>query len=214
MCRQSVEKSEISMHFQTCQYQQCPQCQVRIAAENYHLHLQSCALVYCRPCRTRVALDNLSNHRLVCAPADFYERNYNHLPPMSDTLVTKNILASTTKFPALRGMKLTMEAWLKYPLRTIVADFEYMSGTGLPPLPIQVAIANASGEWIIPVTTINHEISKRELLEWGGGNLKVANRVRLEKMIVKYYGADDMDETTKGLTWGEIAGLIDNYIQV
>jgi hypothetical protein len=68
---------------------------------------------------------------------------------MSDTLVTKNILASTTKFPVLRGMKLTMEAWLKYPLRTnwtIVAEFEYMTGTGLPPLPIQVAIANASSE--------------------------------------------------------------------
>jgi hypothetical protein len=33
-------------------------------------------------------------------------------------------------------------------------------------------------------------------------------------MIVKYYGADDMNETTKALTWREIGGLIDNYIQV
>jgi hypothetical protein len=57
--------------------------------------------------------------------------------------------------------------------------------------------------------------NERELLEWGwGGNLKVANCVRLEKMIVKYYGVDDTEETTKGLTWGEIAGLIDNYIKV
>jgi len=32
-----------------------------------------------------------------------------------------------------------------------VAEFEYMSATGLPLLPIQVAIANASGEHIIPV---------------------------------------------------------------
>jgi hypothetical protein len=90
---------------------------------------------------------------------------------MSDTLVTKNILASTTKFPVLRGMKLTMEVWLKYPLRIIVADFEYMSGTGLPPLPIQVAIREqmhlASELFLLPRSTM--KFPNESSSNWGGG---------------------------------------------
>lgn len=185
----------------------------RIAAEHYGLHLQSCALVYCRACRTHVALGDLSNHREICTPMTSQWKCNALLPPMSDTLVTKAILSSTTRFPALLGMKRTMEARLKYPLSTIVADFEYMAAPGFPLLPIQVAIANAYGEWIVPATTINHGISKRELLE-RGNRLGSVSRTMWERMVVKFYGANDMDETTKGLTWEEIAGLIDEYIKV
>jgi len=106
-----------------------------------------------------------------------------------------------------------MEAWLKYPSSIIVVDFEYMVGPGFPLLPIQIAMANAHGDWIVPATTINHGISKRELLE-RGNMLGSVYRTMWERMVMKFYGGDDMDKTTKGLTWEEIAGLIDHYIKV
>ena len=74
-----------------------------------------------------------------------------------------------------------------------------MVGPGFPLLPIQIAIANAHSDWIVPATPINYIISKRELLE-RGNKLGSVNRTLWERIIVKFYGADNMDETTKGLT--------------
>jgi hypothetical protein len=103
---------------------------------------------------------------------------------MSNTLVTKTALPSSTRFPVLLGMKRTVEAWLKYPSNTIVVDFEYMVGPGFPLLPIQIAMANARGDWIVPATTINHGISKRELLE-RGDMLGFVYRTMWERIAMK-----------------------------
>ncbi|RDL31770.1 uncharacterized protein BP5553_09172 [Venustampulla echinocandica] len=110
-------------------------------------------------------------------------------------------------------MKQTMEAWLKYPSSTIVVDFECMVGPGFPLLLIQVAIANAHGDWVVPTTPINHRISKREPLE-RGNKLGPLQRTMWERMVMKFNGADNRDETTEGLTWKEIASIIDDYIQM
>ena len=106
-----------------------------------------------------------------------------------------------------------MEALLKYPSNTIVVDFEYMVGPGFPLLPIQIAMANARGDWIVPATTINHGISKRELLE-RGNMLGFVYRTMWERIVMKLYGGDDMDKATESLTWEELASLIDDYIKV
>jgi hypothetical protein len=54
------------------------------------------------------------------------------------------------------------------PYTTVVVDFEY-----IPPLAtvmrhqsvFQMALANAKSEWIVPPTTINHDMSVLELAE-------------------------------------------------
>jgi hypothetical protein len=191
MCRRRIDGSEANMHFQTCQYQHCSQCNASITAEYYDLHLQSCTVAYCRACRTHVALGDLSKHQELCTLKKYRWKSTELLPPMSDTVVTKTILSPTTRFPVLLGMKRTMEAWLKYPSSTIVVDFEYMVGPGFPLLPIQIAIANAHGDWIVPATPVNYRISKREPLE-RRNKLGSVNRTLWEKMVVKFYGADNI----------------------
>jgi hypothetical protein len=69
----------------------------------------------------------------------------------------------------------------------------------------------ATGLFLLPLST--HRIYKRKLLE-GGNKLGSVNCTLWERMVVKFYGADIMDETTKGLAWEEIAVIIDDYIQV
>ena len=74
----------------------------------------------------------------------------------------------------------------------------------------QVAIADASGNWIVPLTTINHRISKLALFERGQ---LLEERRRYECTIARFYGVVDESETP-GLTWEEIANLIDQHIKV
>lgn len=114
-----------------------------------------------------------------------------------------------------------MEAWLKEPLNTVVADFEFAwacrpredSVVELEIFPLQIAVANAHGDWVVPVTSINHDISKRALFAMGAKLPPCHQRGTWEAMVCKFYGTID-DTETQGLSWTEIAGLIDDYTKV
>jgi hypothetical protein len=74
----------------------------------------------------------------------------------------------------------------------------------------EIAIANANGQWIIPPTIINHEITKRELFEANAGTL-VNNLV-----FSKFYG--DANETEargngkRTATGKELGQELESYI--
>ena len=70
-------------------------------------------------------------------------------------------------------------------------------------------MANAHGDWIVPAVD---GISKRQLLE-RGNMLGFVYRTMWERIVMKLYGGDDMNQATEGLTWEEIASLIDDYIK-
>ena len=102
-----------------------------------------------------------------------------HIAPASrvwnqsqDTTSLASLLVPTTKFPLSPSIKRIMKAWVTRPSTTVVADFEYHIAL-LPTMRheavFEIAIANASGDWVIPPVTINHQISSSEpviYLDW------------------------------------------------
>ncbi|KAL7784056.1 hypothetical protein V8C37DRAFT_413544 [Trichoderma ceciliae] len=56
-----------------------------------------------------------------------------------------------------------MKLWADEPLNTAVIDFEYTAGRKGHRKVLQMAIANAHGEWIVPSTNINYGTSSEEL---------------------------------------------------
>jgi hypothetical protein len=90
----------------------------------------------------------------------------------------------------------------------------------------EIAIANASGDWVIPPVTINHQILLSELcnrLTQGLNLLRDVPRVSkavsgedvgiLRYQLDRFYGPP-ATACTPSLTWAEIAKLLDKYIQV
>jgi len=80
--------------------------------------------------------------------------------------------------------------------------------------PLQIAIANANGEWIVPVTSINYGPPIRAMFDQGKSLPNNVDRYAWEGMLHKFYGTADIDAITPGMTWTEIANRIDNYVQV
>jgi hypothetical protein len=66
----------------------------------------------------------------------------------------------------------------------------------------EIAIANANGQWIIPPTITNHEITKMELFEANAGTL--VNNL----MFSKFYGEAKKTEAKgngkRTVTWKEL----------
>jgi len=159
-----------------------------------------------------------------------------HIAPASrvwnqsqDTTSLASLLVPTTKFPLSPSIKRIMKAWVTRPSTTVVADFEYHIAL-LPTMRheavFEIAIANASGDWVIPPVTINHQISSSELcdrLTQGLNLLRDVPRVSkavsgedvgiLRYQLDRFYGPS-ATACAPSLTWAEIAELLDKYIQV
>lgn len=105
-----------------------------------------------------------------------------------------------------------MTAWMEQPANTMVADFEYIISPGAKLIPLQVAIADGYGKWIIPPTTIDHGITKGAFLD-KTREISSAHRHMGSSMIHKFYPGG-LDEMTKGMTCQEIADLIDQHVKV
>jgi hypothetical protein len=120
-----------------------------------------------------------------------------------------------------------MSLWSSNPFTVLVADFEFNARL-LPQMGadaiFEVALANARGDWIIPPTSINHQISTYELeqkilwhddLYWRATAVSEKDRDCQRPMlsIGRYYGPTS-DQTTPGMSWEEIASKIADYIKI
>jgi hypothetical protein len=125
------------------------------------------------------------------------------------------VLSPTTKFPLLEEYISTMTAWMESPTNTAIADFEYLTLHGFGKVPCQVAIVDGYGEWIIPPTTINHGITKGELLAKVMSVREMTGlfRYSMTSMVHTHYHGR-RDEITKGMSCHEIADLMDKYVKV
>ena len=77
----------------------------------------------------------------------------------------RSILSHGFRFPLLKGCAQTLTMFLKHPRNTFIVDFECIlipSADG--PLPLQVAIFDASEQQIVPATVIDHGMTIGELL--------------------------------------------------
>lgn len=140
------------------------------------------------------------------------------------------LLGHNTQFPRTHSIDSIMQAWSNDPHSIVIADFEYHPGLIRSEGIFELALANAHGNWIVPPTSINHHISTKELYEKAKSHWLSKtrdnphiNEYRLEhlrtqfyywrSLILKYYGSID-DAETPGLSWEEIADLIDKYTSV
>ncbi|TGJ80273.1 hypothetical protein E0Z10_g8493 [Xylaria hypoxylon] len=64
----------------------------------------------------------------------------------------------------LSQFEVVIRDWVKHPYNMAIINFEYCRSLNGQVLSFQVAVANANGEWIIPVTTINYRISIAEFV--------------------------------------------------
>jgi hypothetical protein len=120
-----------------------------------------------------------------------------------------------------------MDAWSNAPYTTVVADFEYQTrliSTMKHECVFEIALANANGDLIVAPTSINHVVTISELCQKADVQLllpqeKPSRHSYNEQMyyfrsqMAKYYGSAN-DSETPGLSWEEIADLIDNYTKV
>jgi hypothetical protein len=109
-----------------------------------------------------------------------------------------------------------MTAWALEPCNTAIADFEFSyfkswdsTVTDSMIVPMQMAIANGNGEWIVPVTSINYGMTKRAMLQKGNTLQTSTERGTWEGMILRFYANTHFDEVLEGLTCVEIANLLD-----
>jgi hypothetical protein len=219
MCQKPLKGLEVGSHLEQCQSRICPQCNASVFARQYDKHLQTCTVVYCRICRkSNILLDEIKEHKERCSHRS---RGLNTSIPLCDKQVTRTLLAPDTCFPISEAIKRTMKAWTEEPLNTIVADFEFFRHTNWDKspsefalFPLQIAMANANGEWIVPVTSINYGLPMRAMFDQGKSLPNNVDRYAWEGMLHKFYGNADIDAITPGMTWTDIANRIDNYVQV
>jgi hypothetical protein len=137
------------------------------------------------------------------------------------------LLDSKTYYPQSPSIRHVMNTWSNNPYTTVIADFEYHSSL-LPCMKhegiFEIALANANGHWIIPPTSINHGISTLELCEKANTQWHLlkekfsrpnhdAQMPMWHSQVTKYYGSVSHGETP-GLSWDEIADIINQYTKV
>ncbi|KAM0262149.1 hypothetical protein ACHAQJ_001892 [Trichoderma viride] len=101
-----------------------------------------------------------------------------------------------------------MKLWADEPLNTAVIDFEYTAGRKGHRKVLQMAIANALGEWIVPSTNINYGTSSEEL-ESEIDHLATGS-FQSAKAIRKIYDVQD-ESLLPWRTPREIANMIEHY---
>lgn len=78
-----------------------------------------------------------------------------------------------------------MKGWTEEPLNTFVVDLNFFvtnwdkSPSEFALFPLQIAMANANGERIVPVTLINYGLSIRAMFDKGKSPLNNVDRYRM-----------------------------------
>lgn len=166
LCHKLFTETNLDEHLEHCLFRWCPQCNVPIHKDQYEVHLRVCSQTYCDNCRTQVPLDDVQEHKSECSARRGSDRIWG-------PEVAARLFAPNTCFPICSRTMSTMRAWVGEPLNTAIVDFEFWRVwterifPGSPVKPLQLAIANADGEWIIPVSTINYNVSIRWMHELG-----------------------------------------------
>lgn len=223
-CCRAIRVDEYMQHAKSCSFYRCYQCyKSRIPLQDMKAHLKVCEYRLCGSCHQKIQKDDLSH---VCI-----KHRYGSLSRTQRQL-RERLLNPKTIFPQTPSIGKIMNQWTKSPYTTIVLDFEYHSellAEMKEESVFEIAIANALGKWIIPPTTINHQISTLDLSCKGWGVLETKYKIlpltdhtpthrarawrKWQSSIAKFYGQLSEDETT-GLTWYEIALQLRTYTEV
>jgi hypothetical protein len=126
------------------------------------------------------------------------------------------LLSPNTAYPLTSAIQMVMNAWYNNPHATMIVDIEYSSSAFSifgPDAVFQIAIADARGDWIVPLTTINHRLPKRTLFERAHLLGWTEDRFKYEKAAIKFYGVAN-DNETEGLTWEEVGRLLKRHTEV
>lgn len=168
-CRHRVPWEHQARHLLECNKYRCPSCYVIVERDQLTEHQQVCAKMKCQVCKESQYKTEEDLHLAQCRGPRMEgwgpSQKSRSLPRLDPSQVTNIILASATKYPMPQGCMSTMTAWMEKPLNIAVADFEFLLFPDGTYFPLQVAIANGYGSWIVPRSTINHRVTKRALLE-------------------------------------------------
>lgn len=121
------------------------------------------------------------------------------------------LLNPRTRFPVSSHIHRIMHAWTSEPLNTVILDFEFGYPDGQQREIYEIALANAHGEWIVPQTTINHNVTTAELADRSRSK-RIAPWLSEHQLIRKSYGTVDYAPTS-GMTYGEITERIAQYTE-
>ncbi|KAJ5405069.1 hypothetical protein N7465_006353 [Penicillium sp. CMV-2018d] len=132
----------------------------------------------------------------------------------------------SANFPLTPGVHRVLKTWVDSPNTVAIGDFEYsvhFAKILKHQAVVEFSLANAKGEWIVPRTTINHGMAKGRyaaLMRFTYDERRESNPAlygaefgRAMMMIRKFYGQGDWTEETPGLTWAQIAQIIEEYIK-
>lgn len=211
-CYRKIFQDEYFERLRSCPYYRCRRCKKRFNKhpEQLSQHLNKCErLVLLRCCMKKASSDQVQYH-IDCqkrkCPAC---RKLYHVDEIAERLricqplsLTKTLLAPTTCYPTSSSIERIMNDWINTPLTTVIADFEYLhQGSSYDHQAVfEFAMANAHAEWVVPVTTINHRISIRELFEKQNSFDNSVKRLIWASSVSKYYGAIDDTETPGPIT--------------
>ncbi|KAK0741664.1 hypothetical protein B0T21DRAFT_408523 [Apiosordaria backusii] len=150
-------------------------------------------------------------------------------PPWRSDLPSK-VLNAATRFPTAPGLLPGLIHSLTAPKQVLLVDFEWLHiGSPAPfypvgvaenrmtPLPIQIAVASATGEWIVPPTVINYGVTVGDLYQHCVNS--VAENPRkikgAHKTISRIYHTADatwtLQSKTHGMCWKEYGDRIEAY---
>ena len=160
---------QMEKHVDCCPYEPCLRCNRPVLNTEIEQHQQICSLYSCQGCRQPIPQEEMSEHRKSCfAAVRFHRQGRNWSPQVIQTL-----LGPIIHFPVAPGVKSALKAFSKDFLNTGVIDFEFFCARsprlfpGYPQIPFHVAMSNARGDWIIPATAVNYNVSVKSMLEEG-----------------------------------------------
>ena len=229
-CGKHGPHDDVSKHEAECDVRTCPGCTHRLRVDTIQAHWETCTKMTCPGCTLVVdgnePHDCPKQHCSICHtyfPRGCKDVHLRHCKGFKiDALCSdeelfpaiRSILSQGFQFPLLEGRAQTLTMFLKHPRNTFIVDFECIpSADG--PLPLQVAIFDASEQQFVPATVIDHGMTIGEL----------RNKISLSKfhrargmfspvaMIQKFYPGRYQDRTT-GMTCHTIADLIRKHVDV
>jgi len=231
-CRQRIPAEVFETHVSACQWLPCPACLRSFESEvDLADHFQLCAE------KARLARFEKAEHRIANPRRRLMNKLRQEVKDDAHTTMENSkkshqslsalLLSPTTHYPETPEICAVRDAWMNNPYTTVVVDFEYIPSLAAVlkhQSVFQMAFSNAKGEWIVPPTMINHDMSVLELVEQFESALyspgrkvstkkEKSNKAMCVAMVAKFYGPPS-DSQTKGLTWEEIANIIDHYARV
>jgi hypothetical protein len=185
-----------------CPARSCPGCRLLcFSREELTKHRKTCSYCVYRRCR-----------RLSAVPEDYCELHVQLKKTRAS--IAALLLDFRTRFPVTDNINRVMHAWTYEPLNTVVIDFEYTPGRSSHRRSLQLAIANANGEWIVPNTNINHGKTRTDLAFLLDRIIDTNVRFDSSQVLRKVYDSLDGGELTNWLTVQEISNLTGQYCKV